>query len=168
MKVFVLHHIHQMTPEQDDVKLIGIYSTYERAQSAQDRTSRLDGFRDAHGGFQIDEYDVDVDCWTEGYTTFVAYVGPPDIHDATVLRLTQKDDVATVYLRSSEGRPFTLEFSGITNIHAIRPEGMLLYALAEMRAESPLRRFVFANWDEEDKATLEIIAKDWCVVETVS
>jgi uncharacterized protein (DUF2384 family) len=72
MKVFVLHHVHQIMPEQEDIKLIGIYSTYERAQAAQNRISKLEGFRDATDGFQIDKYDVDVDHWTEGYVTFVA------------------------------------------------------------------------------------------------
>jgi hypothetical protein len=35
---------------------------------------------------------------------------------------------------------------------------MRLYALNEMSHPPPQRRFVFANWDVEDTARLEIIA----------
>ncbi len=34
----------------------------------------------------------------------------------------------------------------------------MLYALSEMRAPAPLRRFAFANWDDDDDAILEIDA----------
>jgi hypothetical protein len=37
---------------------------------------------------------------------------------------------------------------------------MMLYALAEVRAQEPLRRFVFVNWDEEnDDARLEVVCR---------
>lgn len=68
-KVFILHHAHQITPEQEDVKLIGIYSTRKRAKEARSRTVKLPGFCDAPDGFHIDEYEVDADHWTEGYVT---------------------------------------------------------------------------------------------------
>jgi hypothetical protein len=37
---------------------------------------------------------------------------------------------------------------------------MMVYALTEMPATPPLRRFVFVNWDEEDDASLEVVARD--------
>ena len=42
-------------------------------------------------------------------------------------------------------------------MRAIRPENMLLYALAEFRDAGGRIRFVFSNWDEDDDATLEIV-----------
>jgi hypothetical protein len=35
---------------------------------------------------------------------------------------------------------------------------MLLYSLTELRTDPPLRKFVFANWHEDDDAALEIEA----------
>lgn len=73
MKVFVLQHVHQITSDQEDVKLMGIYSSRERAEEAQSRMIKLPGFSDAPDGFHIDEYEVDVDHWTEGYVSFISY-----------------------------------------------------------------------------------------------
>jgi hypothetical protein len=36
---------------------------------------------------------------------------------------------------------------------------MLLYALSELRSTPPLRRFSFANWDDDDDAFLEVDAE---------
>lgn len=40
---------------------------------------------------------------------------------------------------------------------------MLLYSLSELSAEPPYRRFVFANWNDEDDAALEIDATGFAV-----
>ncbi len=166
MKVFVLQHVHQVTSEQKDSKLIGIYSTHERARAAQSRIAKLAGFHSALNGFHIDEYELDSDHWTEGYVAFVGYVGPQEIHDATILGLERKGDCARVYLKSCEGRLFTLEFVGVKDVHAVHPEGMILYALSEAKAKPPWRCFVFANWDEESDAALEIVAQDFSLQTT--
>lgn len=167
MKIFVLHHVHHVTSEQEDVKLTGIYSTRERAEEAQRRMIELPGFRDAPDDFHIDEYEVDADHWTEGYETFISYVGPQALHDATLLRLKHKDNWVKVYLKSNEGHFFTLEFLDVIDIQTIQPEGMRLYALAEFKDKSPFRRFVFSNWNEEANAMLEIVARDFQVLEEV-
>ena len=39
----------------------------------------------------------------------------------------------------------------------------MVYALSELRAEPPSRRFVFPNWDEDDDAFLELIAQDFSI-----
>lgn len=69
--VFVLHHVHTQEVDVEDVKLIGVYSSHEKAQAAVTRLGRLPGFVDAPDGFQIDEYRVDQDNWAEGYVTVV-------------------------------------------------------------------------------------------------
>lgn len=73
MEVWLLWHTHNVGDE-DDEKLIGVYSSPQRAAEAQRRTSLLPGFRDALDGFGIDAYIVDEDRWTEGFAT----IAPPE------------------------------------------------------------------------------------------
>ena len=69
--VFLLHHIHKDAnlPDGEDVKIIGIYSLRTKAEGAVARLSTQPGFREAKEGFQIEEYEIDKDHWTEGFTT---------------------------------------------------------------------------------------------------
>jgi hypothetical protein len=67
--VFVLQHVHSLEDGVEDVKLIGVYSSREKAREAVARVGRLPGFADAPEGFHIDEYRVDQDHWLEGYVT---------------------------------------------------------------------------------------------------
>ena len=73
MKVYVLWHVHTLEDdycEHDDEKLIGIYSTKEKAETAIEGHKDLEGFRDCPSEcFEIDEYEVDQTGWTEGFTT---------------------------------------------------------------------------------------------------
>lgn len=69
VEIFVLHHVHTFDDDEEDVKLIGVYSTRERAQEAIKRTSKLPGFCDAPEGFSIDPYILDEYYWAEGYIT---------------------------------------------------------------------------------------------------
>jgi hypothetical protein len=68
-KVFVLQHVHAVDNGEDDVKLIGVYSSRETAQAAITRLGDAPGFSEATAGFHIDEYQLDKDQWVEGYTT---------------------------------------------------------------------------------------------------
>ena len=67
--VFVLHHTHQKLPGEEDVKLIGVYSSHHKAEEAIQRLSDRPGFRDAKEGFTITDYQLDKDEWREGYAT---------------------------------------------------------------------------------------------------
>jgi hypothetical protein len=71
-KVYVLQHVHALDDGAEDVKLIGVYSTREKAQAAIDRLSQAPGFSQASTGFHIDEYQVDKDQWVEGYSTLAS------------------------------------------------------------------------------------------------
>ena len=68
-KVYVVQHVHEFENDTEDVKLIGVYSSRENAESAVNRLSQVDGFKDTPDGFDIDEYEVDQDNWTEGFLT---------------------------------------------------------------------------------------------------
>ncbi|MBL1108847.1 hypothetical protein JK361_30410 [Streptomyces sp. 5-8] len=51
----------------DDVKLLGVYSTPEKARERMHRARLLPGFADEPDCFVIDEHAVDEDEWTEGF-----------------------------------------------------------------------------------------------------
>ncbi len=95
---------------------------------------------------------------------FIGYIGIPEIHDAKVTGVQHVDDKVSVILNSYEQKSFRIEFDGVQSITSIRPEGMMVYSLSEMRAPAPIRHFMFTNWDEEDDATLEIWAQGFTIV----
>jgi len=70
-RVFLLMHTHEFAPDNEDFKLIGVYSSKAAANSAMRRTRILPGFSSAPKGFHIEAYPVDKDHWTEGFITEV-------------------------------------------------------------------------------------------------
>jgi hypothetical protein len=55
--------------EGDDLKILGAYSTEERARDRVARTRQLPGFRDEPDCFYVDRYTVDEDHWQDGFVT---------------------------------------------------------------------------------------------------
>ena len=70
MEVFVLHHIRDLNGEED-VKLIGLYSSRQAGTDAIIRLSSQPGFRGHPDGFHLEPYEVDRDHWAEGFTSIV-------------------------------------------------------------------------------------------------
>ncbi|GGN09109.1 hypothetical protein GCM10011609_56060 [Lentzea pudingi] len=88
-RVFLLWHVHHVAEDEsgavrhfgpagefsadeeegDDVKMLGVYSSRENAMAWIDRAKELPGFRDDPECFHIDEYTLDEDQWTTGFTT---------------------------------------------------------------------------------------------------
>jgi hypothetical protein len=71
--VFVVQHVHTVSTEDDeneDIKLVGVYSTELRARDAIARLSSRPGFRDHLDGFHITEQELDKDEWTEGFISW--------------------------------------------------------------------------------------------------
>jgi hypothetical protein len=68
MKVYLLWHAHDLE-EEEDVKLLGVYSSEQKAEEAKTRSIELPGFRELPEGFHMDCYEVDQDHWTEGFIT---------------------------------------------------------------------------------------------------
>lgn len=62
--LFVLLH---SLPETGKVKVVGIYSSRELAEGAEERARLLPGFADEPDGFTIEQYEVDRDHWTRGF-----------------------------------------------------------------------------------------------------
>ncbi len=69
MDVYVLQHVHEFKDGEEDVKMIGVYSTQEQAEAAVGRMRLQPGFSDTPKGFCIDRYPLDQDHWSEGYIT---------------------------------------------------------------------------------------------------
>jgi len=62
--VHLLWHVHE-----DDEKLIGVYMTKADAEAATERLRQKPGFVDTPNGFEIHEYELNQDHWTEGYVS---------------------------------------------------------------------------------------------------
>ena len=69
MKIFVLQHAYAPSSGLEEVKLIGVYSLREKAESAIERLRAQPGFINTPHGFQIDEYQLDADHWCEGFVS---------------------------------------------------------------------------------------------------
>ncbi len=69
MKVFLLQHVHALSNGDEDVKVIGVYSSEDKARLAIARLSSVPGFSGAAGGFHVDVYELDQDGWREGFVT---------------------------------------------------------------------------------------------------
>lgn len=95
---------------------------------------------------------------------FLRYVGPWNLHDATIERVEQEGRALRVRIRTDDGQLISAEFRGVTQVLATAAEGMMLYAVAEMRSARPQRRFLFANWygvgEEGTERQLEVTAED--------
>lgn len=66
--VYVLWHVYELDPQQEEEsKLIGIYSSEEKARDALARLRIQPGFRDYPNGFVIDQAILDTDDWKEGF-----------------------------------------------------------------------------------------------------
>ena len=74
MKVYLVLHERYVSKEEEatryqgDIKIIGVYSTRKDAQEAVKRLTTQPGFRDTPDGFFIDEYVVNEDNWSEGFS----------------------------------------------------------------------------------------------------
>jgi homoserine kinase type II len=68
-RVFVVQHVARENTQDEDVKIIGVYSTRVNADAAVQRMATKAGFRDYTDGFHVDEYLLDHDHWTEGFVT---------------------------------------------------------------------------------------------------
>jgi hypothetical protein len=91
---------------------------------------------------------------------FLAYVGPPELHDAEILRVQRADEDLVVDLQTVEGQRIRVRFLSVTYVRDQSSLGMTIYSLSEMKHSSPGRSFVFANWDETSQDTLEVVATE--------
>jgi hypothetical protein len=67
--VYLLWHSHPTGANENNDKLIGVYSSEDKAKSAQERLAKQPGFKDYVEGFEIAKRTLDKDSWIEGYFT---------------------------------------------------------------------------------------------------
>lgn len=65
-QVYLLFHVREIGRDED-IKLIGVYGSRQKAELALERSRCLPGFADHPDGFSIDAYEVDRDHWSEGF-----------------------------------------------------------------------------------------------------
>ena len=94
---------------------------------------------------------------------FIEYIGDYRVHESRIKAIKSAGDTIEISLKSQDGEIIIVKFLGVKSVNANRAEGMILYAIAEVKEQYPLRKFVFINWDEEDEASLEIIAHDYLI-----
>ena len=68
-QVYLLWHTRELEDGESDEKLLGVYSTEEKATSRIASARKLPGFREAPAGFEVAPYVVDRDEWVEGFVT---------------------------------------------------------------------------------------------------
>lgn len=69
-EVFLLQHSYEYEFEGiivDETKIIGIYSSQEKAEQAIEEYKRIQGFKDHPADFTIDKYPLDKGHWLEGF-----------------------------------------------------------------------------------------------------
>ena len=69
MLVFVVQHVHEIDSNNENIKMIGVYSTEKRAQEAVERLTLQPGFSRCQEGFEVIPYPLDKDHWVEGFIT---------------------------------------------------------------------------------------------------
>lgn len=67
--VFLLWHTQEDAdlPGGEDVKLLGVYSSRQKAEEALNASVTLPGFSDQPAGFLITPYELDDRAWIGGY-----------------------------------------------------------------------------------------------------
>lgn len=69
--VYLLQHVHEQSGGEQEVKMIGIYSSRESAENAVRRLKEKPGFATSAEGFTVEAYTLDEDNWAEGFVTIL-------------------------------------------------------------------------------------------------
>lgn len=67
--VYILWHTHEFNEDEEDSKLIGVYSSESIARDRIAKYKTLPGFSQYPDGFDIVRYEIDADHWREGFFT---------------------------------------------------------------------------------------------------
>ena len=66
--VFLVFHVRiKEDLINENVKLLGVFSSQEKAEAHVQRVKGMPGFRDHPQGFSIDEHMIDQGSWLEGF-----------------------------------------------------------------------------------------------------
>jgi hypothetical protein len=68
--LYLLKHAHLFDPSEDEVfetKIIGIFSSKEKAEESIDKLKVMPGFKNYPEDFIIEDYEIDVMEWDGGF-----------------------------------------------------------------------------------------------------
>ncbi|EFB74874.1 DUF7336 domain-containing protein [Subdoligranulum variabile] len=68
-EVYVLQHSYALQNGCDETKLLGVFSSEDKAQQAIEMYRTLPGFCEHSQDFHLDKYLLDERYWTEGFFT---------------------------------------------------------------------------------------------------
>jgi len=68
--VYVLWHVAREDSDDEDVKMIGVYSSRRNAERTLARLVKVVGFRRYPKNFHIDLYRLNETSWAEGFVTY--------------------------------------------------------------------------------------------------
>lgn len=68
-EVYVLQHSYALQNGCDETKLLGVFSSEEKAQEAIEMYRTLPGFCEHPQDFHLDKYLMNERYWTEGFFT---------------------------------------------------------------------------------------------------
>ena len=69
-KVYYLYHVLYEDTDDEVAKIIGIYSSYKKAELAMERMKNKPGFINFPDNFQIIEDVLNRDGWVDGFVSF--------------------------------------------------------------------------------------------------
>lgn len=67
--VYLLVHVREKENYIEEEKIIGIYSSEEKAKEMIEKYKKSEEFSDCPEGFGYDKYPLDESYWEEGFTT---------------------------------------------------------------------------------------------------
>ncbi len=66
-KVLVLQHVRVKDADNEDIKMIGVFSTQAIVNACIRDLEIQPGFKDHSGGFSVEGYELDKAEWKEGF-----------------------------------------------------------------------------------------------------
>lgn len=66
-KIFILQHSYELENGCDETKLLGVFSSFEKAVQVIQEYKNLPGFKNRPDDFYIDKYEIDKKYWIEGF-----------------------------------------------------------------------------------------------------
>ena len=67
MIVYLLQHSYELDNGYDETKILGIFSSKQKAKEVLAEYKQLPGFKEKPNNFLIDEYELDKKNWIEGF-----------------------------------------------------------------------------------------------------
>ena len=67
--VYLLQHVAREDTDDEDIKVLGIYSTLKKAEIAVEKFKQLPGFDRYPDSFHIGKHELDKLEWSEGFVT---------------------------------------------------------------------------------------------------